>query len=72
MNFLHGIRNSTSADSADSSATIQGIADQQVIFVKIQWGWIAAPVILSAVSALFVPAAIAQSLSFGSYERPKM
>lgn len=70
--FVDRIRNSTAGDSADSDPTIQGIANQQVIFVQIQWGWLAAPIILSAVSTLFVLAAIIQSLRFGSHQKPEV
>ena len=51
---------------------IQGTANKQVVFVQIQWGWLAAPIILSAVSTLFVLAAIIQSLRFGSHQKPEV
>ena len=43
-----------------------------MVYVQIQWGWIAAPIILLVVSVLFVLAAITQSLHFGSHQKPEV
>ena len=53
----------TAASDPDSTVTtIQGDAWKQETFVKIQWGWIAAPTILLVGSWLFVFTAILSSL----------
>ena len=70
---MHRIRNnndSTSGTSPESSATIQGSADEQETFVEVQWGWIAALIILLVGSVLFILAAIISSSGLGWRQEP--
>ena len=65
--------NSNSSFSADNpfNATILGVVYQQETFIEIQWGWIAAPLILLIGSVTFVIAAIISSSGFGLRQKPE-
>lgn len=71
-NMIRSSYNSTSGAAADASShpAILGTADYQETFVEIQWGWIAAPIVLLVGSVFFVLAVIISSSGFGSRQKP--